>query len=53
MKFRQVIPSEAVRSPAQSRDLLFATITDTKRSLHSASLRWAPVGMTTGWIEAS
>ena len=40
-----VIPSEAARRAAQSRDLFLST-QQQKRSLHFASLRSAPVAMT-------
>ena len=51
MKFRQVIPSEAARGAAQSRELSSPAIADKNRSLHYASLRSAPVGMTEGrWL---
>jgi len=47
MKFRQVILSEAAHRAAQSKDLSDIPGRQ-KRSLHFASLRSAPVGMTAG-----
>jgi hypothetical protein len=47
MKFGQVILSEAAHCAAQPKDL-FDTLDWQKRSLHFASLRSAPVGMTEG-----
>jgi len=45
--YRLVIPSEAAQGAAQSRDLFLSTHRQ-NRSLHFASLRSAPVGMTGG-----
>jgi hypothetical protein len=48
--FYSVIPSEAAQGAAQSRDL-FMLPKQQNRSLHYASLRSAPVGMTEFFVK--